>query len=481
MRKNLLLKTTSLLFLSAAAIPFTGYAQNTQIPLSDLSAFKKPSANWSVAGSVKSDFNKEESLEKKDGQGILVTIPGKGKNEDLFTNFEHGDIDLSADFLMPKGSNSGIYLQGRYEIQLSDAWGKDKLTYQDLGAVYPRWDESRPQGQFAYEGVVPRINVSRAPGLWQNIRIVFQAPKFDASGKKTSNARIVKIVLNGVNIIENAELQAPTRGSAFPNEAATGPIRLQGDHGAVAFKNIKYSTSVDTKETDGSKRTFSEKQVFVTVTDEPVLLRSFVDINDKKRVTHAVNAGYPGNISYSYDLGTGALFQVWKGGFVDGTPMWLFRGDGNTTVIGSKVPLTDAPAIAVLGSETTVWPDSLLADQAFRSRGYELDDKGYPTFKYEVSQLKVDDKLTSEDGGRSLTRVVTVNGPVKDKLYLRAASGSDIVEAGNGMYAVNNYEYYVQFDKGAKPVLRNAGNGQELLIPVKDADKGASVKYSIIW
>ncbi|MBE9582929.1 DUF1080 domain-containing protein [Mucilaginibacter sp. JRF] len=480
MRKNLLLKTTSLLFLSAAALPFGAAAQDTQVPLSDLSAFKKPSANWSVAGSVKSDFNKNEFLEKKDGQGILVTIPGKGKNEDIFTNFEHGDIDFSADFLMPKGSNSGIYLQGRYEIQLSDAWGKSNLTYQDLGAVYPRWDESRPQGQFAYEGVVPRINVSRAPGLWQNIRIVFQAPKFDAAGKKTANARIVKIVLNGVNIIENAELQGPTRGSAFPNEAATGPIRMQGDHGAVAFKNIKYNTKVDTRETDGSRRSFSEKQVFVAVTDEPVLLRSFVDINDKKRVTHAINVGYPGNISYSYDLGTGALFQVWKGGFVDGTPMWLFRGDGNTTVIGSKLPLTDAPSIAALASETAAWPDSLTASQAFRSRGYELDDEGYPTFKYEVSQLKVDDKLTS-DGGSSLTRVVTVNGPVKDKLYLRAATGSDIVDAGNGMYAVNNYEYYVQFDKGTKPVLRTAGNGKELLIPIKDADKGASVKYSLIW
>lgn len=193
-----------------------GHAQSPasgQISLNDLSAFKTPAANWSVAGSVLADFNKPNTITKKDGQGILVSIPGKGKNEDLYTNLEHGDIDLSFDFMMPKESNSGVYLQGRYEIQLLDSWGKDGMTNSDLGAVYQRWDESRPNGQFGYDGVAPRLNVSRAPGLWQNLHIRFQAPKFDASGKKTANARVVKIDLNSVTIIENAELQGPDRKS----------------------------------------------------------------------------------------------------------------------------------------------------------------------------------------------------------------------------------------------------------------------------
>ncbi|RYY35074.1 MAG: DUF1080 domain-containing protein, partial [Sphingobacteriaceae bacterium] len=391
------------------------------------------------------------------------------------------DIDLSVDFLMPKGSNSGIYLQGRYEIQLLDSWGNEKLSPGDLGGIYQRWDDSKPEGQKGYEGVTPRLNVSRAPGLWQNIRIVFQAPKFDAAGKKTANARVVQVVLNGVSIIENAELQGPTRGSAFPNEAATGPIRIQGDHGAVAFKNFKYTTSVNTKATDGTKQREwwqADRPVYVKVGTEPELLRSFVDIPGK-RVTHAVNVGYPHNISYSYDLDNGALFQVWKGGFVDGTPMWNFRGDGNTTAIGSKIFLNDAPLLATLANDAAAWPDTVVTD-AFRPKGYELDENGYPTFKYTLNGISVDDKTTNEDS-KILTRTLTISGNATGKLYLRAAVGSDIVEAGDGLYSVNGYEYYVQVGKDAKAIIRNSAKGKELLIPVKDADKGTSVKYSLIW
>ncbi|RVU02057.1 DUF1080 domain-containing protein [Mucilaginibacter limnophilus] len=482
MRKKYLLKTTLFALLSAAIIPLRSDAQTAaanQISLNDLSAFKNPPENWSVAGSVKADFNKANALEKKNGTGILVNITDKKKNEDIFTNFEHGDIDLSVDFMLPKGSNSGIYLQGRYEIQLFDSWGAQKLTSSDLGGIYQRWDDSKPEAEKGYEGVAPRINVSRAPGLWQNIRIVFQAPKFDASGKKTANARIVKIVLNGVSIIENAELQGPTRGSAFPNEAATGPLRIQGDHGSVAFKNFKYSSTVTTKTTDGTKQREwwdADRPVYVKVGTEPELLRSFVDIPGK-RVTHAVNVGYPHNISYSFDMDNGALFQVWKGGFVDGTPMWNFRGDGNTTAIGSKLFFNDAPALATLANEGAAWPDTV-ATGSFRPKGYELDDKGYPTFKYTLNGFTVDDKITNDDG-KTLTRTLSISGT--GKAYVRAAAGSDIVEAGDGLYSVNGYEYYVQVAKDAKAIIRNSSKGKELLIPVKDADKGASVKYSLIW
>lgn len=471
---------------SLAAIPFCSYAQSagtTQVRLDDLSSFKNPPANWSVAGSVSSDLNKMNSLTKKSGTGILVNITDQKKNEDIFTNLQHGDIDLSVDFMMPKGSNSGIYLQGRYEIQLLDSWGVQTMSDSDLGAVYHRWDEGRPAGQFGYEGVAPRLNVSRAPGLWQNIRIIFQAPKFDVSGKKTANARVVQVILNGVSIIENAVLQGPTRGSAFPDEAATGPIRIQGDHGSVAFKNIQYSTTVNTKPTTGTepKGWVEFKPVYVNVGSEPELLRSFVDIPGGKRVTHAINVGYPHNISYSYDLSNGTVFQVWKGGFVDGTPMWLFRGDGNTTAIGSKVSLNDGPSVAILDSETAAWPDTLDVKYGFRSKGYELDDKGYPTFKYIVNTYNVDDKLSSDDG-KALTRQITVAGPVQKNLYARVAIATDIVEAGEGLYSVNNYQYYIQIDKNLKPVIRTSAKGKELLIPILNTDKGATpVQYSLIW
>jgi hypothetical protein len=96
-----------------------------------------------------------------------------------------------------------------------------------------------------YEGHPPLKNASLAPGLWQHLEILFQAPRFDASGKKISSAKFIKVVLNGITIHENIILTGPTRGSEFANESALGPIRIQGDHGMVAFRNIKYAALED--------------------------------------------------------------------------------------------------------------------------------------------------------------------------------------------------------------------------------------------
>jgi len=486
MQNKYLLKSICLqLLLGVACIPFFATAQINRrgmqsIALSDLSAFKTPSENWSVVSSVMADMNKPNIMTTKPGSGILVSIPGKGKHEDIFTTMEHGNIDLNFEFMMAKESNSGVYLQGRYEIQLLDSWGKTSLTPGDLGAIYERWDESRPAGQFGYDGVAPRINVSRAPGLWQNMRIIFQAPKFDAAGKKIKNARIVRIMLNGVTIIENAEMQGPTRGSAFAEEAAMGPLRIQGDHGAVAIRNIQYSLRADAPEVDGSNRVWDEndKPVTVDVHGEPVILRSFVDIPGK-RVTHAANVGLLHNISFGYDLSNGAIFQVWKGGFLDASPMWLSRGDGNSRALGSIISLTDVPSLAILPSDTEAWPDTL-SKTAYQPKGYELDEAGIPTFKYIFNGISINDKSTSDDG-KTLVRTISVDGPAPKDVYTRAALGTDIVDVGNGTYAVNNFSYYVQVDKSLKANIRTTAKGKELLIPLKNTDKGTSVQYTLIW
>jgi hypothetical protein len=142
---------------------------------------------------------------------------------------------------MAAGSNSGIYLQGRYEIQLFDSWGIVNPKPGDNGGIYERWNEGKPQGQQGYEGHAPRQNVSRAPGLWQHLKISFQAPRFNG-GQKVENAKILRVELNGVSIQENVELSGPTRGAMGSDEVALGPLRFQGDHGTVAFRNIKVAT-----------------------------------------------------------------------------------------------------------------------------------------------------------------------------------------------------------------------------------------------
>jgi len=212
----------------------------TALPLEDLSQFKVDAQNWQIAGNVYSDWTTEQSLEASEGKGILVNKPTDTEKGNIMTTWEHGDIDMEIDFLVPKGSNSGIYLQGRYELQILDSWGKKAVTSGDCGGIYERWDDAKPEGQKGYEGTAPKVNASKAPGLWQNFKIEFQAPRFDENGQKTENAIFKKVYHNGFLIHENIVLTGPTRGSIFPKEAATGPLFIQGDHGAVAFRNFKY-------------------------------------------------------------------------------------------------------------------------------------------------------------------------------------------------------------------------------------------------
>lgn len=229
----------SVVLTTAAQRPMaSGGTPEITIPLTDLSAFKNAGAtNWKIAGDVSADLTKNETLNTTPGTGVLVNQPTNEAKTNLLSAMEHGDLDIAFDYLIATHSNSGFYLQGRYEIQLLDSWGVKTPAYGDNGGIYKR--RELPSGRL-YEGHAPRTNASKAPGLWQHMEISFQAPRFDASGKKTANAKVLRVVLNGVVLHENVELTGPTGGPISEQEAATGPFMIQGDHGAVAFRNFTY-------------------------------------------------------------------------------------------------------------------------------------------------------------------------------------------------------------------------------------------------
>ncbi len=590
----------------------TAYAQQT-LPLNDMSAFRPIKENWSIVGAVTSNIDQVNTVTTEAGTGILVCkheIGKYGTEKDLISIMEHGDLDLDLDFMMAKGSNSGIYLQGRYEIQLFDSWGKKSPKYGDVGGIYERWDESKPEGSKGYQGTAPRLNVAKAPGLWQNIKISFQAPRFDANGKKISNAKILSIILNGILIHENVELTGQTRGAMQENEVTQGPLRLQGDHGNVAFRNIKYKsfnqkalsfsdlkygvykgnfrTVTDIEkikpETSGNvallnwnvsnaENEFAVKYVgkikvpeagkytFTTIhggntqmkingqdafkngwlnsgetrqmtielpagdvdfelyywkadgwlqpalglfaesetirkqplhyassalvanptspillnpTTEPLVFRSFMDINEaekNKRVVHAVSVGNKENSHFTYDLDNGALFQIWRGGFLNTTPMWNDRGDGSSKPMGSITSLSDAPFLNILASPTNAWGE---LDASYRPRGYELDENGQPTFKYDFVGTKISDKTTPSEDGKMFKREIIVKGSATN-LYARLATAKDIVKTPEGLYIIGDNAYFLKVNEGT-PSIRESNGMKELIVPV-----GEKITYLIIW
>lgn len=129
---------------------------------------------------------------------------------DLMTERKFGDFKLRAEFRYPKGSNSGIYLRGRYEAQIEDNYGREPESHL-IGGIYGF--------------LTPRLNTSKPAGEWQTMEI-------------TLVGRVVTIMLNGEPIIERQPIPGPTGGALDSNEGEPGPILLQGDHGKVEFKSL---------------------------------------------------------------------------------------------------------------------------------------------------------------------------------------------------------------------------------------------------
>lgn len=594
----------------------SAYAQEA-IPLNDLSAFTNKAGNWKIVGDASADISKVNVLNTKPGKGVLACIHEKGKygqEYELISNFKHGDLDIEMDFMLTKESNSGIYLQGNYEVQLFDSWGKKSAKYNDNGGIYERWNDAKPEGEKGYEGYAPRYNVAKAPGLWQNIKISYQAPKFDANGKKIANAVFLKIVLNGVTIHENVEQSGPTRGSLTAEDVAMGPLRIQGDHGSLAIKNIiisnfdktpgslsdityktyygnisssedlakekvaetgktgaltweilkennnyaflyngkynaptagdynfklqaagnasikidgKYILPLKFQESNG----FRQEKVALTAGDhtieifnsktegwmrpvlglwvsgpgfreqslntlssgatgrsvDPILvtaptntiMRSFMDYKKtpttkNQRIVHAISVGSPSNLHYTYDLDKGAVLQVWRGEFLDATPMWHDRGDGSSRPRGSVTLLGDDMLLGKINGQSAWVTDT--TGSGYRPKGYSLDDADVPTFNYIAFGSPVSDHL-SVVNNQYFEREIKVTNPVKD-LVAKVAQGTSIEKVSEGLYAVDNKSYFIQItDKGVKPEIRSVNGAQELVVPVKNGD----LKYAILF
>ena len=169
----------------------------------------------------------------KQPSGVMLNGPA-GRTANLVTQAKHGDVELYLEFLLAKGSNSGVYLHGLYEIQIFDSYGSSEpMKSSDGGGIYHRWIDNKGVG-----GSAPSRNASRRPGEWQSYQAWFRAPRFDANGRKTEPAKFLRVLHNGLCVQENVVCEGPTRAHLEIPEASDNPLMLQGDHGPVAFRNI---------------------------------------------------------------------------------------------------------------------------------------------------------------------------------------------------------------------------------------------------
>jgi len=159
--------------------------------------------------------------------GYAEVVPGTGDicTKELFTDCQiHVEfwLPLMADCQGQARSNSGVYLQGRYEVQVLDSYELDSKD-DDCSGVYTL--------------AAPMVNACKPPEQWQTYEIFFQAPRFNQKGTRTQNARI-SVLHNGVWVHHDLEVPQPTGGEIDHNYAEPGPLMLQ-DHGnLVRFRNV---------------------------------------------------------------------------------------------------------------------------------------------------------------------------------------------------------------------------------------------------
>jgi len=148
--------------------------------------------------------------------GLLINraVQEEGKPHrsygNLRTEQEFEDFNLKLETRVAQGGNSGVYLRGIYEVQVTDSYGK-KLDPHNMGAVYSR--------------ITPSVNAEKPAGEWQTLDI-------------TLVDRHVTVVLNGTKIIDNAPVMGCTGGALWSDEFRPGPIYLQGDHTGIEYRNI---------------------------------------------------------------------------------------------------------------------------------------------------------------------------------------------------------------------------------------------------
>ncbi|MBX9582309.1 MAG: DUF1080 domain-containing protein [Gemmataceae bacterium] len=146
--------------------------------------------------------------------GVLVN---KAPGTDLVTGQTFTDFKLRAEFRYPKGSNSGVYLRGRYEVQVEDDAGRDPDSHGSGGV---------------YGFLTPSVNAAKPAGEWQTLEV-------------TLVGRVLTVVLNGERVIDRQAIPGITGGALDGDEGRPGPVMLQGDHGRVEFRALTLTPAAD--------------------------------------------------------------------------------------------------------------------------------------------------------------------------------------------------------------------------------------------
>ncbi len=197
------------------------------------------SSGW-VLADVELDPDDPRRFRTMEGTGAILNV---GPDATDFVGKEaFGDCKVHLLFQLPDGGSSAVYVMGRYAVALSALEHGSALTSEDCGALL--------RGA-SWPGRAPDFEGFRGSGQWHDLDLEFQAPRFDASGKKLENARFLRVRIDDTLLHENVELPEPALGALGADEVSAGPLVLRGTDTQVAFADVRVFPKVAPLEPEG--------------------------------------------------------------------------------------------------------------------------------------------------------------------------------------------------------------------------------------
>lgn len=190
------------------------------------------SQGWSLVD-AQMDPEHPKAFKISEGNSALVNV-GAASSSDFVGRYPLGDGKLHVEFMLPEGGQSAVYLQGTYGIRLVDE-------------EHPLHGETYRTGSLMASGSTPArapaLEAYKGAGQWHSMDIEFQAMRYDQTGRKIENARILRMTIDDVLLHENVELPGISPGAELPDEQALGLLVIAGDLGQVALRTLRFKAA----------------------------------------------------------------------------------------------------------------------------------------------------------------------------------------------------------------------------------------------
>lgn len=233
--------------------------------------------------------------------------------------------------------------------------------------------------------------------------------------------------------------------------------------------------------------------IVLTPDKEPILYRNFLQgpsaNGGNLSAPRGFGVGYPEGVNLAWDVDRFALLWIWQGAFIDASKHWVGRGPGFQSPLGDNVlPLPAEIPFAMLADPNQAWPTQSAKDQGYKLKGYRFDEARRPLLQYSFGPVAIDDHPRAVKSGKeiSLDRTLTLvadTGAISGAgtLYFRAVTGTKIEAVADGSFVVDGGLRLRVNGSSKKPMVRQAGNRFELLMPIDLATGSASVELKYAW